>query len=332
MAEDSAKDQGKLNTRDWLVWLVSSLAVLLIWLTSWLLIDKFVSPGISPQTIEVARGVFGDKFGAVNALFSGLAFAGIIFTIFLQRRELALQRHDLEEQNETLKQQRFENSFFHLLALHGNIVDKLEITSHRSRQAFHYFVDLLKSSSNEFAAFQPLSRLTLAQLHELRSSSKLSDAMRDQLDQSEVSTIEAALEKEPGIVGQYLESDKTFHQALLDKAYLSAHEKSKDGLSHYFRNLYHIYRFIEDSPLISRKEKIKYGRIARAQLSDQELVAILYNSLVFAGSAEKNPMEFGYPKMTRLVKDYEILQNLNFHSVIHPIHLELLKSAKVETK
>src|SRR4051812_39554935 len=29
------------------------------------------------------RGIFGDMFGAVNALFSGLAFAGIIFTIFL---------------------------------------------------------------------------------------------------------------------------------------------------------------------------------------------------------------------------------------------------------
>jgi G3E family GTPase len=34
------------------------------------------------------RGQFGDLFGAVNAFFTGLAFAGVIFTIFLQRREL----------------------------------------------------------------------------------------------------------------------------------------------------------------------------------------------------------------------------------------------------
>lgn len=42
------------------------------------------------------RGQFGDVFGAVNALFSGLAFAGLIYTVFLQREELALQRKELE--------------------------------------------------------------------------------------------------------------------------------------------------------------------------------------------------------------------------------------------
>jgi hypothetical protein len=41
------------------------------------------------------RGTFGDMFGAVNALFSGLAFGGVIFAIILQRNELALQREEL---------------------------------------------------------------------------------------------------------------------------------------------------------------------------------------------------------------------------------------------
>src|SRR5215204_4186055 len=43
------------------------------------------------------RGQFGDLFGAVNAFFTGLAFAGIVFTIFLQRRELTFQREELQE-------------------------------------------------------------------------------------------------------------------------------------------------------------------------------------------------------------------------------------------
>lgn len=43
-----------------------------------------------------SRGQFGDVFGSVNALFSGLAFSGIIYTILLQREELALQRKELE--------------------------------------------------------------------------------------------------------------------------------------------------------------------------------------------------------------------------------------------
>jgi hypothetical protein len=37
------------------------------------------------------RGQFGDLFGSINALFSGLALAGIIYTIYLQKAELANQ-------------------------------------------------------------------------------------------------------------------------------------------------------------------------------------------------------------------------------------------------
>lgn len=40
-------------------------------------------------------GQFGDIFGGINALFTGLAFAGVIYTILLQRRELGLQRDEL---------------------------------------------------------------------------------------------------------------------------------------------------------------------------------------------------------------------------------------------
>ena len=38
------------------------------------------------------RSQFGEMFGSVNTLFSGLAFAGVIYTILLQRHELELQR------------------------------------------------------------------------------------------------------------------------------------------------------------------------------------------------------------------------------------------------
>ena len=42
------------------------------------------------------RGAFGDMFGAVNTLFSGLAFCGVIYAIILQSQELKLQREELE--------------------------------------------------------------------------------------------------------------------------------------------------------------------------------------------------------------------------------------------
>ena len=49
------------------------------------------------------RGLFGDPYGALNALFSGLAFAGVISTLLLQRQELAYQREELELTREELR-------------------------------------------------------------------------------------------------------------------------------------------------------------------------------------------------------------------------------------
>ena len=70
------------------------------------------------------RGTFGDMFGAINALFSGLAFAGLIFTILLQRDELVEQRRELRHarrqlrnQTRTLTLERHERIFFNLLGL-----------------------------------------------------------------------------------------------------------------------------------------------------------------------------------------------------------------------
>jgi hypothetical protein len=42
-------------------------------------------------------------FGVVNSLFSGLALAGVVYAILLQRRELALQREELSMTREELK-------------------------------------------------------------------------------------------------------------------------------------------------------------------------------------------------------------------------------------
>jgi uncharacterized membrane protein YciS (DUF1049 family) len=48
------------------------------------------------------RGTFGDMFGAINALFSGFAFAGVIVALFMQRSELSLQREELRLTREEL--------------------------------------------------------------------------------------------------------------------------------------------------------------------------------------------------------------------------------------
>ena len=93
----------------------------------------YISWPITLGNVDKA-GVFGDSFGVLTALFSGLAFAGIVFTILLQREELKLQRKELtltrEEmarQHSTLKKQNFENTFFQMLRLHNDIVNAIDL-------------------------------------------------------------------------------------------------------------------------------------------------------------------------------------------------------------
>lgn len=69
-------------------------------LVAWLII------GLSPRLFfddAEGRGTFGDMFGAVNALFSGLALAGVICAILLQSQELKLQREELKLTRDELR-------------------------------------------------------------------------------------------------------------------------------------------------------------------------------------------------------------------------------------
>src|SRR5262249_60351914 len=51
-------------------------------------------------------GQLGDTFGFVNALFTGLALAGLVQTALLQQHQLAEQRKEIKAQLETAQENR----------------------------------------------------------------------------------------------------------------------------------------------------------------------------------------------------------------------------------
>ena len=79
--------------------ITAAVVVVCLWAVSWGLIWAF-------EEDPTVRGQFGDMFGAVNALFSGLAFAGVVVVIFLQRRDLEVQQKMLSLQMEELRASR----------------------------------------------------------------------------------------------------------------------------------------------------------------------------------------------------------------------------------
>lgn len=65
----------------------------------WLVVGLFPSWW---NTDMATAGTLGDSFGAVNALFSALAFAGVILALFIQMEELREQRKVLTLQQEEM--------------------------------------------------------------------------------------------------------------------------------------------------------------------------------------------------------------------------------------
>ena len=103
-------------------------------------------------------GKFWDSFGAINALFAGLAFAVVIYAILLQKKELELQREELQatrneikEQKETLQKQNFESSFFQLLRFHNEIVNSVkgQTSQYSGRKYFAHLLLVLRKQYRE---------------------------------------------------------------------------------------------------------------------------------------------------------------------------------------
>ena len=229
------------------------------------------------------RGTFGDQFGAVNALFSGLAFAGLIYTIILQRRDLELQRKDLklqrdelalnrkemeeqtaefEKQNETLKIQRFENTFFNMLSQFQEVVNSLSLTYNQ-----HGKIQEVSGREVFKAAFEMVP--VHVEISNQTSGRQLYFGMSNVI-------------KEKKLAG-YCKADVP------------------TNFDHYFQLLYRILKFVRDTPLVtSFDDEYEYTSMLRAMLSRYELVWLYYNGL----------SEYGADKLKPLIERYAMLKNL----------------------
>ncbi|NWE12836.1 putative phage abortive infection protein [Pseudomonas yamanorum] len=70
--------------------------------------------------VGIRSGSFGDAFGTLNALFSGLAFSGVLITVLLQRK-------DLRGSQEEASRQQIESQFYNMLRLQQEIVSSIDL-------------------------------------------------------------------------------------------------------------------------------------------------------------------------------------------------------------
>ncbi len=227
------------------------------------------------------------SFDRLNALFSGLAFWGVIWAILLQKRELNFQRRELEltrqevrgqteqleAQNLTMRQQRFENTFFSLLDLFNGIVNSIEITRSRTLGEPPFQIkngrDCFPTLTKEFSTYYG---------------------------------------------DQHKSHPDWDHRALCIEAYETFSNSRQYLVGHYFRTLYNIFKFIDTSDI---NNKQIYFNILRAQLSSSELSLLFYNCISRHGSEKFKP----------LVEQYGLLEEITDPFLIDPTHRELFNKS-----
>lgn len=96
-------------------------------------------------------------FGALNAVFTGLAFAGVIATLRFQRNQLKLQELEIAESRRMFQQQSDENTFFNIFAIYKTSKEGLlALTPDKRTLAkvihddikYHFRLDTFYSNSN----------------------------------------------------------------------------------------------------------------------------------------------------------------------------------------
>lgn len=322
----------KIRNFYWLILLVISL-----WIISWIVTDNLYC--------SVAdRGAFGDKFGFINSLFSGLALAGIIYSIFLQQKELSLQRTELKETKEEFKDQNLQTTFFNLLKSQNQIANDIS-TSISNIKTY----ERENSFSVKGRHFFNHSKTELQRIDKVLSYDRYSNySKRSQEDEEPKSQWEADDLTDSMIISftfNYYEIDEetwenSKGQSPIDRAkrlYAIFFNKFHFVIGHYFRHIYHILLFLEQTEIekvakIEKGDKTEndlektkveaefkqYAEFVQAQMSTPELFLLFYNSLSF-------------PKLQRLLIKYNTLENLAIEDLLsteHKIDGVNLKSRK----
>ena len=239
-----------------------------------------------PDVGTPARGQFGDSFGAISALFAGLAFVGATTAAFLQWEQLKEHRREIQEMVAADKVKAVEGCFFHLLASLQTAVTeaRLETTDGGAgavgRQALRPVADHLVCGFGS----EPQRRTAGRELPPAERRADI-DAWYGRFH-----------------AGEYEQRHK------LPVCF-------GDLVGQVCRLTYHTLRFIDGSA-IGSGDKQFYARTLRAHLSGPELVLLFYHCL----------SRHGYPDHFTLADEYGLFTNISPGALINPNDVLLYRS------
>ena len=239
-----------------------------------------------------AFGLMGDSYGIFNALFSGLAFLGVLVTLCLQSRDN--RKRTVEEQ------------YYQMLDVQQKVIDEINVSQVRMVKLGAPVA--VAEGRKAFVEFKIQMKYLLKAIKDVvgRNGFELSDV--DVADIAYAVFFYGSSKTWKPFMMEYLK-DYPDTERLVDaiitkldneKRYI-LYRPNQNYLSVYFRNMYNAIKLIDNSSLFNNEEKMNYVKILRAQLSNAELYILFFNIISRFG---KKWIDNNY------VTKYQLIQNL----------------------
>ncbi|MFW3380575.1 putative phage abortive infection protein [Aliarcobacter butzleri] len=253
-----------IATEWWGIGLIAFIAMLTIFIFGYFYFSKHSLSWLSGEIEEL--GQMGDFFGGtLNPILAFLSFCLLLITIKLQSKELKNSTEELAksslalaEQSKSLQLQNFENTFFNMINLHNEIIKNISLEIKEKHQHIDfdgreiYYYSILDKKVALIEDKPYYGKNAILRLFEILNTH----------------------------IKNNIEKNNIF------KLYNEFHIEYDNNISHYFRNIYQILKFVNKQEILKDKDKNKefqnqkfYTNILRAQFSSIEFTFLFINSL-----------------------------------------------------
>lgn len=130
---------------------------------------------VNGALVGVRAGTFGDAFGTLNALFSGLAFTGVMVTLFLQRK-------DLSDNQDEIARQQVESQFYNMLRLQQEVVNGIDLQRTQYHALSNSSVQIVTQGRDCFKSWAKMLEKEYLEATSLTQGDKIKEAYRELWD------------------------------------------------------------------------------------------------------------------------------------------------------
>lgn len=204
-----------------------------------------------------------NDFGSLTVGTVGLFWS--LAGVFLLIASLQEQKRATDENIKSIRLQQFENTFFQLISVHYQIVNSLKIIL-----------------QDEFGRPEK----------DEAGNKEIKEGIGCFVALAEVIGQNYRTKKSENVTGE------NFSEVCSEQLYIYSAE-----LGHYFGNFFNILTYVDDSKDISDSDRPKYVEILKSQLSNYELVILLYYDMV---KVDK--------KRRELIEKYCLFENIDFET------------------